>query len=189
MSLVAQQLGLHFIIGTFFAGLVVYRQIIGKTNFDRVYGVISAITFGFFGPIFFGLIGIGFNAQTLVNTIPFFLSLLAVAIAAKIAGGFIGARIGGFSRETSIALGSLMNGRGMVELAIASIGFALGIINEQLFSVAVGIGFVTTIIAALSSRPLLNIAKQAGSAELTPQAEFTSAAATENSQTGKSEEQ
>ena len=74
MSLVAQTIGLHFIIGTFFAGLVVYKQIIGKGNFNRVYGVISAITFGFFGPIFFGIIGISFNVQTLANSIPFFLS-------------------------------------------------------------------------------------------------------------------
>jgi Kef-type K+ transport system membrane component KefB len=165
LSLLAQEIGLHFIIGTFFAGLVVYKQIIGKGNFDRVYGVVSAITFGFFGPIFFGLIGISFNAQTLANSIPLFLALLAVAISTKIGGGFIGARISGFSKQASLTLGSLMNGRGMVELAIASVGFSAGIIDSHLFSVAVAIGFVTTIVAPISSRTLLARAKKGGSTE------------------------
>ena len=59
LSLTAQELiGLHFIIGTFFSGLIVYKEIIRKQNFERVYGIISAITFGFFAPIFFAIVGI-----------------------------------------------------------------------------------------------------------------------------------
>src|SRR6185503_12517316 len=57
ISLIAQEIGLHFIIGTFFSGLIVYKEMIGLQNFSRVYGIISAITFGFFAPIFFALIG------------------------------------------------------------------------------------------------------------------------------------
>lgn len=163
ISLIAQDIGLHFIIGTFFSGLIVYKEMIGKQNFTRVYGIISAITFGFFAPIFFGLIGIGFNAQSLVNAIPLFLALLAVAVAAKIGSGYIGARIAKFSNETSLAIGFLMNGRGMVELVIASIGFAAGIIDVTLFSVAVAIGFVTTVLAPITSRPLVSNAKAKGS--------------------------
>ena len=124
ISLIAQDIGLHFVIGTFFSGLVIYKGRIGRQNFNKVYGTISAITFGFFAPIFFALIGIEFNVQSLVNAIPLFSALLGVAIVTKIAAGYIGAKIVGFSREVSLAIGFLMNGRGMVELVIASIGFA-----------------------------------------------------------------
>jgi Kef-type K+ transport system membrane component KefB len=75
---------------------------------------------------FFAVIGTEFNIQLLLNTIPLFLALLGVAIVTKIAAGHIGAKVVGFSREVSLAIGFLMNGRGMVELVIASIGFAAG---------------------------------------------------------------
>jgi len=56
-----------------------------------------------------------------------------------------------------------MNGRGMVELVIASIGFAAGVIDLTLFSIAVAIGLVTSIIAPITSRPLVSSAKSKGS--------------------------
>jgi Kef-type K+ transport system membrane component KefB len=163
ISLIAQDIGLHFVIGTFFSGLVIYKGRIGRENFNKVYGTISAITFGFFAPIFFALIGIEFNVQSLVSAIPLFLALLAVAIITKVTAGYIGAKVVGFSREVSLAMGFLMNGRGMVELVIASIGFGLGVIDTTLFSIAVAIGLVTTILAPLTSRPLVSTAKSKGS--------------------------
>jgi Kef-type K+ transport system membrane component KefB len=160
LSLIAQEIGLHFIIGTFFSGLVIYKEIIGKQNFDRVYGIISAITFGFFAPIFFAIIGIEINLQSIAGSIPIFAALLGVAVAAKIGGGYIGARLVKFRNETSLAIGFLMNGRGMVELVIASIGFAAGIIDLTLFSIAVAIGFVTTIMAPATAKPFVAKAKE-----------------------------
>jgi len=61
LSWLAEAVGLHFIIGTFFAGLIIYKEVIGKENFDRVNSVFSAITFGLFSPIFFAFIGTKFN--------------------------------------------------------------------------------------------------------------------------------
>jgi Kef-type K+ transport system membrane component KefB len=159
ISLIAQQAGLHFIIGTFFSGLIVYKQIIGKKNFDRVYGIVSAISFGFFAPIFFALIGIQFSAQSLLSAIPIFLSLLAVAIIGKVGGGSLGARLAKFNKEQCLSIGFLMNGRGMVELVIASIGFSAGILDTKLFSVAVAIGVITTIMAPVLSRSFIERSK------------------------------
>jgi Kef-type K+ transport system membrane component KefB len=159
ISLIAKEVGLHFIIGTFFSGLIVYKQIIGKKNFDRVYGIVSAISFGFFAPIFFALIGIQFNSQSLLNAVPLFVSLLAVAVIGKVGGGLLGARLAKFNKEQSLSIGFLMNGRGMVELVIASIGFSAGILDVNLFSVAVAIGVITTIMAPLLSRPIIERSK------------------------------
>jgi Kef-type K+ transport system membrane component KefB len=156
VSLIAQEIGLHFIIGTFFSGLIVYKEIIRKQNFERVYGIISAITFGFFAPIFFAIIGIEIKAESISSYVPLFVALLSVAILTKVGAGFLGARLLKFSREASFAVGFLMNARGMVELIIASIGFAEGIINLTMFSIAVVIGFVTTIMAPVMSRPFIN---------------------------------
>lgn len=152
LSLIAESVGLHFVIGTFFAGLIVYKEIIGKENFERVNNVFSAITFGLLSPIFFAFIGIEFYAQSIADSIPLFLILLAVAVAGKIGGGFIGGKIAGFSNSESTIIGYLVNSRGMVELVIATIGFELGIIDKTLFTVIVAVGFITTIMAPIMAR-------------------------------------
>jgi Kef-type K+ transport system membrane component KefB len=156
ISLIAQELiGLHFIIGTFFSGLIVYKEIIRKQNFERVYGIISAITFGFFAPIFFAIVGINVQIDVIVKVIPLFVLLTSVAVLSKIGASYLGARLAKFSKDETFAIAFLMNGRGMVELVIATIGFGLGLIDVTLFSIAVLIGFVTTIMAPILSRPYI----------------------------------
>ena len=48
------------------------------------------------------------------------------------------------------------NARGMVELITGAIGFAEGIINLTMLSITVVIGFLTTIMAPVMSRPFIN---------------------------------
>ncbi len=154
VSVIAQVvIGLHFIIGTFFSGLIVYKEIIRKENFERVYGIISAISFGFFAPIFFAVIGININMDSIVNNLPFFIVLAIVAVITKVGGGYIGSRLTKFSKDECWASAFLMNGRGMVELVIASIGYSSGIIDSTIFSITVTIGWATTILAPILSRP------------------------------------
>ncbi len=152
ISLIAQSVGLHFIIGTFFSGLIVYKEIIRKQNYERVYGIISAVTFGFFAPIFFANMGISIDIGLISQSIPLFAALIAVAVLSKVGAGYVGARLLKFSKHESLTIAHLMNGRGMVELVIASIGFSSGILDLNLFSIAVVIGFITTIMAPLLSR-------------------------------------
>ncbi|TLX86697.1 MAG: hypothetical protein E6L01_03350, partial [Thaumarchaeota archaeon] len=134
-------------------GLIVYKEIIRKENFERVYGIISAITFGFFAPIFFAIIGIDIKMDSIVNMLPFFIILTITAVLSKVGGGYIGSRLIKFSKEECYVIAFLMNGRGMVELVIASIGFSSGIIDSTIFSITVTIGWITTIMAPILSRP------------------------------------
>ena len=162
VSLVAHYTELHFIVWTFFAGLI-FGKLLVKKEADRAYGTVTGITFGFFAPLFFGFIGIEMNLRSMTDSIPLLAALLGVAIVTKIGGGYLGARIVRFSNNDSLAVGCLMNGRGMVELAIASIGYAAGILDATLFSIAVSIGFITTILAPVLSRPFISKAKAVGS--------------------------
>lgn len=152
LSVLAEAVGLHFVIGTFFAGLLIYKEIIGKQNVNKVTVVFSAITFGFFSPIFFVFIGIEFYAQAIPENLFLFVVLLGVAVAGKIGGGFIGGKLAGFSNSDSKVIGYLVNSRGMVELVIATIGFELGLIDITLFTVIVAVGFITTVMAPIMAR-------------------------------------
>jgi len=155
IALFAHYSNLHFIIGAFFAGLIFGSKFWGEKIHTHNSKLISGITFGFFAPIFFVFIGIEFDLKSLTNSIPLLLTLLSVAIASKVAGGFLAAKITKFSNHESLAIGCLMNGRGMVEMAIASIGYSMGLIDESLFSVVIAIGFITTIITPIITKPLI----------------------------------
>jgi Kef-type K+ transport system membrane component KefB len=159
-SIFAHYSDLHFIIGAFFAGLIFGKNFSQKHG-DRAYGLVSGFTFGLFAPIFFVLIGLEFNVHSLMDYLPLFISLLAVAIVAKVGAGYLGARITKFSHNDGLVIGCLMNGRGMVELAIASIGFSIGILDAKLFSIAVAIGFCTTILTPIIIKPFVEKLKLA----------------------------
>ena len=157
-------------ISVFFTSLIFGKKLFPRKESNRAYGIVSGLTFGFFAPLFFGFIGIEFNATSLLDLVPLFVALLAIAITTKISGGFIGAKISKFSNNDSLAIGTLMNGRGMMELAIAAIGLSVGILDTSLFSIAVAIGFITTILAPLLARPFIK-ARLDESSKVTEKAE------------------
>jgi Kef-type K+ transport system membrane component KefB len=158
-SLFAHYSDLHFIVGAFFAGLIFGKNFSQKHG-EHAHRFVSGFTFGLFAPIFFVLIGLEFNVHSLADSMPLFVTLLGIAIASKIIAGYVGSRITRFSHNDSLVIGCLMNGRGMVELAIASIGYSIGILDITLFSIAVAIGFVTTILTPLIARPFVGRTKQ-----------------------------
>ena len=156
ISLIAENVGLHFAIGSFFAGLIIYKEMIGKKNYEKVSNVFTTITFGLLSPIFFAIIGMQFRIQSIFDSLPFFSVLLITAVVGKISGGFIGAKIGGFSNNESMTIGHLVNNRGMIELVIATIGLELGIIDITLFAIIVAIGLITMIMAPIMARVSLS---------------------------------
>ena len=156
LSLLAQLAGLHFIIGTFFAGLIFSGKILGKREADKSYGILSGVTFGFFAPLFFAILGAKFSGQSLDTTVVFLLvSLVVLGIFGKTLGGFIGARLCKLSKGESLAVASLLNGRGTVGLTITALAYSMGILDLTLFSVAVAICFITTVLTPIIAKPLL----------------------------------
>jgi Kef-type K+ transport system membrane component KefB len=155
ISLLAQYADLHFIIGTFFAGLIFSERLLGKKEADHAYGIVSGITFGFFAPLFFAIIGMKFSGQSLADSIPYLLMLIGAAMATKTIGGYLGARLFKFNNIESLALASLLNGRGTVGLAITALAFSVGILDIMLYSVAVSICFITTMLTPVLAKPFL----------------------------------
>ena len=80
------------------------------------------------------------------------LVVVLVAIVAKFAGAFIGARLAGQSSRAATALGAGLNARGALEIVIASVGLSLGVFTETAYTVIVIVPLVTSIFAAVSLR-------------------------------------
>src|SRR5262249_19515912 len=75
------------------------------------------------------------------------LLLLVVAIVGKFAGATLASRYAGLTGRESIAVGTLMNTRGLTELIVLNIGLDLGVISPQLFTMLVVMALITTFMA------------------------------------------
>ena len=148
-STVTENLGLHFIVGAFFASLLISESLIGKENLKAIETTTSNMAMGFLAPIFFASIGLEFDFSS-INNIGLLLAVIAVSYLSKIAGGYFGGVLTGLSRQVSLTLGVGLNARGIMELVIANIAYRNGLINTEVFSILVIMGVLTTL-----STPLL----------------------------------
>ncbi|RDJ30899.1 MAG: cation:proton antiporter [Crenarchaeota archaeon] len=155
LSIIADLAGLHFIIGTFFAGLIFSEKLLPKREESKVFKTMTKITFGIFAPLFFAIVGMKFSAQSLEDHIPFLILLVILGIIGKTFGGYVGTRIFHFPKKQGLAISTLLNGRGTVGLAITALAYSVGVLDLALFSICVAICFITTIITPIIARPLL----------------------------------
>ena len=105
-------------------------------------------------PIFFALAGLNTTPDAFVGAgFGALLLILAAAVAGKMAGGAAGARLSGQSWRISLAVGSLMNARGLMELIVIKVGLDIGVIGHELFTMLLVMAIVTT----LMTGPLLTL--------------------------------
>ncbi|HJU05965.1 MAG TPA: cation:proton antiporter [Nitrospiraceae bacterium] len=142
---VSDLIGLHFIVGAFFGAMILGHDAVGRANYEAVERIASSITMGFLGPIFFAVIGLEFHMASLTQW-PLVVSILAAAFGGKLLGGYWGGRLAGLSQAESWALGCGVNGRGIMELVIANVALFNGFITQDLFSMLVLMGTVTTLV-------------------------------------------
>lgn len=147
-STVTENLGLHFIVGAFFAAMLISDSLIGKDNLKAIETTTSNMAMGFLAPIFFAGIGLEFNISSISN-IGLLVAVIAVSYLSKIAGGYFGGTLAGLSRRVSLTLGVGLNARGIMELVIANIAYRNGLISTEVFSILVIMGVLTTLTTPL----------------------------------------
>lgn len=147
-STVTENLGLHFIVGAFFAAMLISDSLIGKDNLKVIETTTSNMAMGFLAPIFFAGIGLEFNISSISN-IGLLVAVIAVSYLSKIAGGYFGGTLAGLSKRVSLTLGVGLNARGIMELVIANIAYRNGLISTEVFSILVIMGVLTTLTTPL----------------------------------------
>lgn len=159
-GLMAEVSGLHIIIGAYMAGLFVREGIVHKELYQKISDRFVSITYGFLGPIFFVSLAFHMNFSIFTEHAGLIGVLLVVAVIGKMGGAMIGTGLGKMNLKESMVVACAMNGRGAVELVIASVGIKLGVIDDVLFSVLVVIAFLTTLFPPLSLSFLLRKGRQ-----------------------------
>ncbi|MFZ5551799.1 MAG: cation:proton antiporter [Bacteroidota bacterium] len=142
---ISEIVGLHFVVGAFFAAMLLTKEVLGSEHYKTLEKTTSTITMGFLAPIFFAAIGLQFEFSSLDN-FPLLFAVILFSFGSKIAGGYIGARLAGMNHKSSITMGIGLNARGIMELVIANIALSEGIIDTSLFSILVVMGALTTIV-------------------------------------------
>lgn len=141
-----EQIGIHAIFGAFMAGAAMPRK--PKIQHE-IHEKLQTATLTFLLPVFFMVVGLATRVDLLNSFYLFGVTLLviAVAIAGKLGGSMVAARITGESWQDAAAIGVLMNTRGLTELVILSVGLELGVITTTLYTIMVLMALVTTLMA------------------------------------------
>jgi len=147
-STISENLGFHFIVGSFFASMLISESLIGKENLHIIQSSTSNIAMGLLAPIFFASIGLETNLFSLTN-LSLVLVVLLIAFISKIISGYFAGRMTGLNPTTSLTLGVGLNARGIMELIIANIAFINNFINIEIFSILVLMGLVTTMLTPI----------------------------------------
>jgi Kef-type K+ transport system membrane component KefB len=142
----ADVIGLHAVFGGFILGIAMPRGIFAADLRRKL----EPFTVVFLLPMFFTFSGLNTRLTVLVND-PRLLLVAAVVLAASVVGKGVAcwaaARLNGEDNATALAVGALMNARGLMELIIINIGLEHGVIGEPLFSILVIMAIVTTLMA------------------------------------------
>ena len=141
---ITESLGFHFIIGAFFAAMLINENLVGKKHLESFHNTTNGLAMGFLAPIFFAGIGLEFNISSIQNY-GLLIAIIFVSYFSKIFGGFIGGKIIGLNNKTSLTLGLGLNARGIMELVIANIAYKARLIDSEIFSMLVIMGILTTL--------------------------------------------
>ena len=143
-SYAAQVLGLHMIIGSFVAGIILAMNAEFKTK-DLEYKIYG-ISYGFFIPLFFAILGARVDFSALIEGGSLAAAVILIAIAVKLFGGYLGGLLIGYSSLKSWVVGSGLIPRTGVELVVVAVALDAGLIDNKMFASIVAMVAVTVFI-------------------------------------------
>lgn len=136
-------IGVHALFGAFMAGVIMpenmrFRSIL----IEKVEDVAVILLL----PLFFVFTGLRTEIGLLADPELLWLTglIIAVAVTGKFFGSAIAAKFVGQNWRDSLTIGALMNTRGLMELVVLNIGYDLGVLSAEIFTMMVLMALVTT---------------------------------------------
>lgn len=148
--IIFQLIGLHTLIAGFFAGLVLSESV----KSDALKGKLRAISYGFFIPVFFVLIGASTNIGVFAETDKALVIVVIVtaSILAKFISGWFAARANGFGSIEGVLTGGATMAQLSTTLAVAAAAHTFGIFSEELVTAMVILSLVSTFLGPIVVR-------------------------------------
>ena len=151
-GIATEKLGIFTIFGGFLLGLLFHRHHDFVEAWRRQIGQFVLV---FFLPIFFTYTGLRTNVLGLDTASDWLWcgGILFAAVVVKVIPVYFAARLAGLGSQQSSILGVLMNTRALMELIVLNIGFSLGFIPQDVFTMLVIMAVTTTVMTG----PLLQV--------------------------------
>lgn len=147
-----EAIGIHALFGAFMAGLAMPKDALLRDRLrERLHSFATVILL----PLFFALTGLRTQLGLLDGMADFALcaAIVLIAVAGKLGGSALAARLTGAPWREALTVGALMNTRGLMELVVLNLGYDLGILSPRVFTMMVIMALVTT----LMTGPLLSL--------------------------------
>ncbi len=144
---ITSRIGVHELIGAFLFGVAVPRRNAANL-FHSIADRLEGVSVQLLLPVFFVIAGQGVNLQGLTTSdIGPVVLILLIACVGKFVGGAGAARLTGVPKRQSLAVGTMMNTRGLAELVILQVGRDAGVIDDKMYTMLVIMAIVTTAMA------------------------------------------
>ncbi len=155
-ALMAEVVGVHAILGSFFAGLVMSGL---EGEAEDLLEKLRSFGYGFFTPIFFVSVGAKTDLAPLLSSaagLELLAALVTVAVAGKVVGALASSALVGLSLAEGLSVGLAMSARLSLVLAAAELGLAVGLIGHDVFSALVLLALVTTLLSPSLAKLVLS---------------------------------
>jgi Kef-type K+ transport system membrane component KefB len=138
-----EKIGIHALFGGFLIGAAMPRSGgLSAALSERLGDFVTVVML----PLFFAYSGLRTHVGLLATYEDWAITavLFAVAIAGKFVGAGLAARLTGFGSREAVAIGVLMNTRGLMEIVVLNVGLDLGVIGDRMFTMMVLVALATT---------------------------------------------
>jgi K+:H+ antiporter len=145
-AVTTSSLGMEPIFGAFVVGILVGLP--GAAD-QRKMAALRTVVVSVLAPVFMATAGLRMDLTALrrPGIAVAAVLILALAIAGKFGGAYLGARLGRRGHWEAIALGAGMNSRGVVEVIVAATGLRLGVLTTATYTIIVLVAVVTSLMA------------------------------------------
>ena len=128
LGFISEEVGMHFTIGGFLAGLILHSDLVGTKQYERLGIIISGVTSGIFAPIFFAWRGMNFKAEITPVVIYLFLVIYALRFVLTVVLSWDGSGVSSVAKATGLV------SFGILGLLVADLGNTYGVLTGELYS-------------------------------------------------------
>ncbi len=142
-SYLTEVIGIHALFGAFMTGAIMPDNPKFRTIFiEKVEDVALILLL----PLFFVFTGLRTEIGLINDAYLWKITgyIILVAVVGKFLGSALTARFVGQNWKDSLTIGALMNTRGLMELVVLNIGYELGVLTPEIFTMMVIMALVTT---------------------------------------------
>ncbi len=140
-----QVLGFHPILAAFFAGMMLSDNLQSEEFVEKI----KTISYGFFIPIFFVVIGASVNILVLFEgsaVLALTGAIIAGSVLSKVVSGYAGARITGYSHYEAALVGFALTPSLSATLAVTFVAVQEGIFDDQIATAIIILSIATSFV-------------------------------------------